>query len=99
MAALPPARDPQRLGRASSRELAGQGPRYSSATCSPPGVEDRAGSAAHLVVTGDRDAGRAFWAFAHGMRILELNGRFPPGADIDAAWRAGLEAFRRYIDR
>jgi hypothetical protein len=26
------------------------------------------------------------------MTILELNGRFPPDADLDAAWRAGLRA-------
>ena len=35
------------------------------------------------------------WAFAHGMTILELNGRFPPGADLDAAWATGMRAFRR----
>jgi hypothetical protein len=28
------------------------------------------------------------------MTILELNGRFPPGADLDAAWREGLRALR-----
>lgn len=61
-----------------------------------PGAEDRAASPARLLARDDEDAGRALWAFAHGMTILELNGRFPPGADIEAAWRAGLEAFRRY---
>jgi AcrR family transcriptional regulator len=40
----------------------------------------------------DRDLARAFWAFAHGMTILELNSRFPPDADLDAAWRSGVEA-------
>jgi hypothetical protein len=35
------------------------------------------------------------WAFAHGMTILELDRRFPPDADLDAAWRRGLDAFRR----
>jgi hypothetical protein len=39
---------------------------------------------------GDGDLARAAFAFAHGMTILELNGRFPPGADLDAAWRRGL---------
>jgi hypothetical protein len=29
------------------------------------------------------------------MTILELNGRFPLGADLDAAWTAGMRAFRR----
>jgi AcrR family transcriptional regulator len=58
-----------------------------------PGVEERA-AAPVLAAAGDPDTGRAVWAFAHGMTILELNGRFPPGADLDAAWSRGLEAFR-----
>jgi hypothetical protein len=33
------------------------------------------------------------WAFAHGMVSLEIDGRFPPQADLDEAWRAGLTAF------
>jgi hypothetical protein len=44
---------------------------------------------------GDADLARAIWAFAHGMTILELDGRFPPGADLDAAWRTGIDGFRR----
>jgi hypothetical protein len=60
-----------------------------------PGVEERAALPARLLVGDDPDAGRAVWAFAHGMTILELNDRFPPGADIEAAWRSGLAAFRR----
>jgi hypothetical protein len=44
-------------------------------------------------VGGDPDVARAAWAFAHGMIMLELNERFPPGADLDAAWRAGMEGF------
>jgi hypothetical protein len=27
------------------------------------------------------------------MVILELDGRFPPDADLDSAWRTGLAAF------
>src|SRR4029077_5158717 len=58
-----------------------------------PGAEER--TAAPLVkATGDPDRARAVWAFAHGMTILELNGRFPDGADLDAAWECGLRAFR-----
>ena len=41
----------------------------------------------------DRDRARACWAMAHGLVDLELNGRFPPGADIDAAWEAGVGCF------
>lgn len=59
----------------------------------PEGVE--AASAAPLVRAcgGDGDVARAAWAFAHGMTILELDGRFPPDADLDAAWRRGIDAF------
>lgn len=60
-----------------------------------PGVEDSARLPALRVVGGDPDAARALWAFAHGMTILELNERFPASADLDAAWRRGLDAFRR----
>jgi AcrR family transcriptional regulator len=59
------------------------------------GVEDRAAAPIVEAVGGDPDAARALWAFAHGMTILELNGRFPPGADLDTAWATGIEAFRR----
>lgn len=60
----------------------------------PPGVEDRA-AAPVLRATGDLARARAVWAFAHGMVVLELAGRFPPDADLDAAWRAGITAFQR----
>lgn len=58
-----------------------------------PGVE--AGAAAPLIEAagGDPDTARAVWGFAHGMAILELNERYPPEADLDAAWRRGIEAF------
>jgi AcrR family transcriptional regulator len=59
----------------------------------PAGVEASAASPL-LATMRDPDAARAVWAFAHGMTILELDGRFPPGADLDAAWRAGLAAFQ-----
>lgn len=41
---------------------------------------------------GSPDRARATWAFAHGMTILELDGRFPPDANLEGAWRAGIEA-------
>ena len=58
-----------------------------------PGVEERA-AAPIVAAVGDPDGARAMWAFAHGMTILELNGRFPPDADLDAAWEQGIAAFR-----
>ena len=59
-----------------------------------PGVEARAGRPIFVAAGSERDRARAAWAFAHGMTMLELTKRFPPGADIDAAWDAGIAAFR-----
>jgi len=58
-----------------------------------PGVEDRAALPLLDTLEGDADRARAAWAFAHGMAILELDGRFPPGADLAEAWRRGIAAF------
>jgi AcrR family transcriptional regulator len=58
----------------------------------PPGLEERT-AAPLLRVAGSRARARAVWAFAHGMVMLELDQRFPPDADLDAAWRAGIAAF------
>lgn len=56
----------------------------------PDGVEDAAAAPLLAAVDGDRDRARALWALAHGLTLLELDGRFPADADIEAAWRAGL---------
>ena len=40
-------------------------------------------------------AARAAWALAHGLVMLEINGRFPADADVDAAWEAGITALER----
>jgi AcrR family transcriptional regulator len=60
----------------------------------PAGLEDRSGSVVVAATGGDADAARAAFAFAHGMVTLELNDRFPPGADLGAAWKRGIDAFR-----
>jgi AcrR family transcriptional regulator len=60
----------------------------------PPGLEDRT-AAPLLRVAGTQARARAIWAFAHGMVMLELDHRFPPDADLDAAWQAGITAFQR----
>lgn len=59
-----------------------------------PGSEDRAAAPLIHAAGGDQDLARAVWAFAHGMTILELNDRFPRGADLDAAWKRGIEALQ-----
>ena len=38
------------------------------------------------------DVARAAWAWAHGLVALEIAQRFPPGADLDAAWDVLVEA-------
>ena len=61
----------------------------------PAGLEESA--AAPLVeALGDRDRARAVWAAAHGLCSLELAGRFPPDAELDAAWAAMVRAFGAY---
>ena len=59
----------------------------------PEGLEERA-AAPVVAATRTRDLARAAFAFAHGMVSLEIAGRFPPDADLDAAWAAGIEGFR-----
>ncbi len=41
----------------------------------------------------DPETARAFWGFLHGMTILEIDARFPPGADLDRSWQQGVAAF------
>lgn len=60
----------------------------------PPGLEEWAGSPFFLV-TDDPYRAQALWSFAHGMVILELDGRFPDGSDLDRTWAAGAAAFER----
>jgi len=60
-----------------------------------PGVEEAAARPLLQATGGDHEQARAIWAFAHGMVILELNRRFPPGADLDTTWRKGTERFYR----
>lgn len=59
----------------------------------PEGLEARAQAPLLAATGGDQDLARAVWGFAHGMVVLELAGRFPPGADLERAWTLALEAF------
>jgi hypothetical protein len=60
----------------------------------PEGVEAAAAAPILKACGGDPNRARAAWAFAHGMASLELANRFPPDADLDAAWRCGIDAFQ-----
>jgi AcrR family transcriptional regulator len=94
-------RDPIRALAAAYRSYARKNPHlYRLMTDGPldrehlaPGVEARSATPLITAVGGDQDLARAIFAFAHGMTILELTHRFLPDADIEAAWRRGLEAF------
>ncbi len=59
-----------------------------------PGLEERPAAILVAACAGDGDLARAAYAFAHGMVMLELAGRFPPGADLDGAWRKGVDGLR-----
>ncbi|MFJ9003755.1 TetR/AcrR family transcriptional regulator [Streptomyces canus] len=58
----------------------------------PAGLEDRAAMPLMRACDGDLDLARSVWAFAHGMVILEIHGRFPDDADLSAAWKRGLKS-------
>lgn len=58
----------------------------------PDGLEEWSGRP-FFEVTGDAHAAQALWAAAHGMAILEIDGRFPTGAAPDETW---AELARRF---
>ena len=57
-----------------------------------PGLEEWAGEPFYLV-TGDPALSQALWSFTHGMVVLELDDRFPPGSDLDRTWSVGVSGF------
>ena len=58
----------------------------------PPGLEEWAGRPFFLAV-GDPWKAQALFSFAHGMVILELDERFPPGSELGRTWKAGAAVF------
>jgi len=58
-----------------------------------PGREAWSAEPVVVAVGGDEHRARALWAAAHGLVDLELADRFPPGADLEAAWAALVDAF------
>lgn len=58
------------------------------------GVEAAAGAPLVSAAGGDPDLARAAWALMHGLTVLEISQRFPPDADLDAAWNAGITALQ-----
>lgn len=46
----------------------------------------------YLDLVADRDRARSYWAWAHGLLSLEIANRYPPDADLDAAWQVLINA-------
>ncbi|MFD9207839.1 TetR/AcrR family transcriptional regulator [Streptomyces sioyaensis] len=58
----------------------------------PDGLEEWAGSPFFLA-TEDSHLAQALWSYAHGMVVLELDGRYPDGSDLTRTWQAGARVF------
>lgn len=46
---------------------------------------------------GSHDHARAAWAWAHGLVSLEIADRFPPDADVEAAWGVLVASLTRLV--
>ncbi|MEV4422301.1 TetR/AcrR family transcriptional regulator [Patulibacter sp. NPDC049589] len=57
-------------------------------------AELTAGRALREVMNGDAVAALTVWSFGHGLVTLELCDRLPPGSDVEALWRHGIESLR-----
>lgn len=60
----------------------------------PECLEEWAGQP-FFFAAGDPYRSQALWSFAHGMVILEIDGRYPDDSDLDRTWEAGAAAFGR----
>jgi AcrR family transcriptional regulator len=60
----------------------------------PPCLEEWAGQP-FFFAAGDPYRSQALWSLAHGMVILEIDGRYPEGSDLDRTWAAAAAAFTR----
>lgn len=62
---------------------------------------EAAGMTAVLELFGEtaerHDRSRAAWAWAHGLVTLQIAGRFPPGADVDAAWDVLVDGLLPFV--
>lgn len=59
----------------------------------PEGLEEWAGTPFYRAAGQDPVRAQALWGFAHGMAILEIDGRFSPGgAPAEGVWEVGATA-------
>ena len=60
----------------------------------PECLEEWAGQP-FFFAAGNPFRSQALWSAAHGMVILEIDGRYPDGSDLDRTWKATAAAFTR----
>jgi AcrR family transcriptional regulator len=60
----------------------------------PECLEEWAGQP-FFFATGDPYRSQALWSLAHGMVILEIDGRYPEDSELDRTWDAAAAAFER----
>jgi AcrR family transcriptional regulator len=53
-----------------------------------------AGRALRDAMQGDALGAFTVWSFSHGLLTLELQGRLPPGVDVELLWQRGIDALR-----
>ena len=58
----------------------------------PECLEEWAGQP-FFFATGDPYRSQALWSLAHGMVILEIDGRYPDDSELDRTWEAAAAAF------
>lgn len=58
----------------------------------PAGLEEWSG-APFARVTGDALKAQSLFSAAHGLAILEIDGRFPPGSPIEDLWEKTAEIY------
>lgn len=56
----------------------------------PPGTEERVLAEVIKAAGGSHEKARALWSLLHGLIDLELQGRYPAGADLDSTWEEAI---------
>jgi AcrR family transcriptional regulator len=59
----------------------------------PECLEEWAGQPFYFAAASDPYRAQALWSLAHGMVILEIDGRYPEDSDLDRTWAAAAAAF------
>ena len=55
-------------------------------------MNERSTGIDHGVLFPSLTAGMSFWAWGHGILVLEIAGRFPPEVDLDVMWETMIDS-------